>query len=95
MPNPYAAAKKNINKPVVNTVEVVPGRKHVEPPASSTPTPTKQAPVTLTIPVGTISEVTTWVAGDKERAQAALAAEKKGANRKTLLTTLEGIVRDS
>lgn len=46
----------------------------------------------LEVPSGTVSEVTDWVGTDKERAKAALAAEKTGAERKTLISHLEEVL---
>lgn len=41
-------------------------------------------------PSGTIEEVKAWVGDDPGRAQQALAAEREGANRQTLVSYLEG-----
>lgn len=46
----------------------------------------------LEVPSGTVSEVTAWVNGDKDRAEAALEAEKAGANRVTLIHALEEVL---
>jgi hypothetical protein len=45
------------------------------------------------VPSGTVSEVLAWVDDDKDRAQAALDAEKDGAARVTLIHALEDILK--
>lgn len=100
MGNPYAPASQNQpnvyeSEPTPDPVEIFPGQGS-EGPVSDVPSPTPgETPVTLEVPTGTISEVTEWVGEDKERAQAALETEKNGANRKTLITTLESLLSDS
>lgn len=44
------------------------------------------------VPKGTVHEVLDWVGDDKDRAQAALDAEKEGAERVTLISALEEIL---
>jgi len=43
------------------------------------------------VPQGTITEVLSWVDGDPQRAQQALEAEQAGANRSTLIASLQAI----
>lgn len=47
----------------------------------------------LEVPKGTVSEVLAWVDNDKERAEAALEAEKAGAKRVTLISALEDALK--
>jgi hypothetical protein len=46
------------------------------------------------VPTGTVSEMLAWVGDDKNRAQAALDAEKEGAERVTLIHALEDLLSD-
>jgi len=48
-----------------------------------------------TVPGGTITEVLDWVGDDPARAQAALDAERDGANRSTLISQLESIAKEA
>ncbi len=47
------------------------------------------------VPKGTVAEVKTWVGDDVDRAQAALDAEKDGAQRVTLIDFLEEKLKDN
>lgn len=67
-------------------------RFEVEAPAEEAPV--EVAPVetaSVEVPEGSIKEVLTWVGDDAEKAKAALEAEEKGENRKTLVTKLKEI----
>lgn len=44
------------------------------------------------VPEGSIKDVLKWVGDDVDRAKKALAAEKKGDKRSTLITKLEGVI---
>ena len=46
----------------------------------------------MTVIAGTVAEVLEWVGNDPERAQAALDAEREGAQRSTLIAQLESLV---
>jgi len=82
--NPYAA-------PEDNEVVEVPTAEETE--TASAPEPEVKANDGEEVPSGTIKEVLTWVGEDKERAQAALDAEKASdSERKTLVTSLEEIL---
>ena len=68
-------------------------RFDVEAPVEAAPAP-EEAPApkaALDVPEGSIKEVLTWVGDDAEKAKAALEAEEKGENRKTLVTKLKEI----
>lgn len=54
----------------------------------ATPEPTSD------VPSGTVREVLEWVGDDQDRAEQALAAEKEGAKRSTLISELEDILDD-
>lgn len=107
MGNPYAPANKNVPNvldsspstgPTPQPEELTPNEEaqipvsdNPEPPA---PSEGEDDGAILEPPSGTISEVTQWVGEDKAKAEAALKAEKEGANRKTLVSTLESIVSE-
>lgn len=106
MGNPYAPAQKNEPNvydsspsfnPTPDPEEWYPTPEEPETPSPEPtpepgPGPNPEDGEILIPPTGTISEVTDWVGEDVDRAKAALEAEKNGANRKTLITTLEGII---
>lgn len=60
--------------------------------SSSKRTQPKEVDTTPKVPSGTVKEVLEWVGDDKEKAAQALEAEKDGAKRSTLISTLEEIV---
>jgi hypothetical protein len=43
------------------------------------------------VPAGTLAEILAWVGSDPDRAEKALAAERAGHGRKTLISRLEGL----
>lgn len=107
MGNPYAPAKKNEpnvydSEPSYNPTpapEETTPTEEAQIPVSDSPEPPAPSEGTddgaiLEPPTGTISEVTQWVGDDKAKAEAALKAEKDGANRKTLVASLESIVSE-
>lgn len=53
-----------------------------------------EAAQALEVPAGNVSEVLEWVGDDRERALAALEAEKAGHGRKTLVAKLEELTTD-
>lgn len=55
------------------------------------PTATVEQEDQLEVPKGTVSEILDWVGDDKERVELAIAAEKDGLHRKSLLASLESL----
>lgn len=83
--NPYASPKKK------TATEPKPAEETVSPIEVKSLSATVEAK-SEEVPVGTVDEILNWVGDDKDRAKAALKAEKSGKKRKSLIEELNDII---